>query len=108
SSLKVVGIVKFMYSSEPSGERVYSSGMLSTMSGLPILQSSLKLGCGGRSRGLPSGAPASTHDTIVSMSFWVSWVELENLPNSGSAVHGGMSRLITFSRIDRAHGLASL
>ena len=61
------------------------------------------------SSGLPRGAPASTHATMVSISAWLSersylkpWT-----PTLGSMYQGGMVRVDTLSRIDRAHGRVS-
>ena len=83
-----------------------SSPMSMTMSGLPNRQPSRKSGVGGRSRGLPSGAPPSTQDLMVSISLSESRASLAKLPKCGSANHGGILRISTASRMDLAHGRA--
>src|ERR1700681_420460 len=62
------------------------------------------------SAGLPCGAPASTHLTIVAISaslndgsFLYFWIPIVLSTN-----HGGISRLVTRSFIARAQGRASL
>ena len=64
---------------------------------------------GGRSAGLPCGAPASTHSTMVSISalvsdrsFWNSW-----MPTDLSMCHGGICRVSTRFLMERAHGRES-
>src|SRR5262247_1526254 len=61
------------------------------------------------SAGLPSGAPASTHLTIVSTSRSLSDRSLLKCctPTFLSMNHGGISRAATFSLIDRALGRTS-
>src|SRR5205809_3634497 len=91
---------------------IVNAGYFTTRSGVPIrhvLRSS-SLGIGGMSAGFPCGAPASTHLTIVAISpslnegsslyFWIPIVLSRN--------HGGISRLLTRSLIERAHGRASV
>src|SRR6185436_1290866 len=60
------------------------------------------------SDGLPSGAPAFAHATIVSFSAWLKRRSLRNWPWEGSACHGGIVPLLTWVAIDFAHGRASL
>ena len=64
---------------------------------------------GGMSAGLPRGAPLSTQRAMVSIS--ASLRDLSSLnsctPMFLSMYHGGMVRVTTFSRIDRAHGRVS-
>src|SRR5262249_24479972 len=79
-----------------------------TMSGFPTTQWSSKLGCRGRSLGLPSAAPWSTHAATVSISTWLSLRSFEKEPKCGSALQGGISCVTTLSLIERAQGLASL
>src|SRR4051794_27629159 len=90
----------------------HSTGSGTMRSGLPMchLFKSSKVAAGGRSAGLPSGAPAETHETIVpissserdgsSLNFWTPIVLSMN--------HGGISRLATLFWIDFAQGRASL
>src|SRR5690349_19019489 len=61
----------------------------------------------GISFGSPIGAPPSTQATSVSISLRSSDGLFANLPNCGSANHGGILRLITASLIALAHGRAS-
>src|SRR5215510_4613353 len=78
------------------------------MSGSPICQPAANFGGGGRSFGLPSGAPPSTQATMASTSFCERRRSLDHWPCAGSACHGGISRRATFSRMDLAHGRTSL
>jgi len=86
-------------------------GNWTTRSGLPIAHSSPSANCrwAGMSAGLPRGAPASIHATIVSISlsaserlFLNSW-----MPTLRSMCHGGISRAETRVLIERAHGRTS-
>ena len=64
---------------------------------------------GGMSAGSPPGAPPSTQRTTVSISASVSDRSFLNavMPTVRSRCHGGICRVETRSRIDRAHGRAS-
>ena len=78
-----------------------------TASGLPIVQPSTNFGATGRSLSSPFGAPASTHATIVAMSFSARLGSFLNTPCAGSAPHGGIARETTRCLIDFAQGRAS-
>src|SRR6266852_2057832 len=82
--------------------------MLNTASGCPISHSLAYVGGAGRSAGLPSGAPAFTHCTIVFFSASLRRRSLRNSPCEGSACHGGIVPFDTRVSIDFAHGRASL
>src|SRR5207247_9165700 len=64
---------------------------------------------GGRSAGSPCGAPASTHLTMVAISASLSERSFLycRMPTVLSRCHGGISRLATRWRIERAHGRTS-
>jgi hypothetical protein len=62
-------------------------------------------GAGGRPS--PSGAPPSTHATIVATCSSDRRRLFLNSPNCGSAGHGGMRRVCTIRLIDAAQGRAS-
>ncbi len=83
------------------------AGRVMMKSGSPNCQPSVSAGGVGSSAGLPRGAPASTHFTIVSICAWLSRASLANVPCAGSANHGGICRFATLSLIDRAHGRTS-
>src|SRR5215831_16450572 len=76
-------------------------------SGLPIAHPSGYTGCAGRSAALPSGAPALTQLTIVSLSAWLSRRSLRNSPCAGSACHGGIVPRVTLVAMERVHGRVS-
>src|SRR5438445_11477615 len=76
------------------------------MSGLGMLQPSTKCFGAGISFAFPIGAPSSTHPTSVSISVRASEGLFANLPNCGSANHGGILRSITAPLIALAHGRA--
>src|SRR5688500_14414956 len=81
--------------------------MLSTTSGLPMLQPSTNWGAGGRSLASPFGAPASTHLTRVLISLSESRRSFSKCVCLGSANQGGIVLATTFSLIERAQGRAS-
>src|SRR5262245_3648095 len=64
---------------------------------------------GGMSFGSPFGAPAATHDWIVSICSSLSERSFLNfwMPTVLSMCHGGIWRVATRSRIERAQGRAS-
>src|SRR5437879_7503122 len=107
SSVKFVGISKYLYSTWPLAGSGYSSVIVMTASGWPIIQPSAYFGCGGRSFGSPSGAPSLTHWRIVSLSLADSRRSLRYSPCAGSACHGGIVPLLTRVAMDLAHGRAS-
>jgi hypothetical protein len=97
--------------SGPLGGSTYGFGIVTITSGLPMyhwLMSANWRGAG-MSAMLPFGAPLSTHLVIVAISSSVSDGSSLNLvmPTFRSMCHGGISRLATFWRIERAHGRAS-
>ena len=61
---------------------------------------------GGMSAGSPSGAPASTQRTMMSISASLSEMSLMNrwMPTVLSRNHGGISRAVTRALMARAHG----
>jgi hypothetical protein len=83
------------------------AGSVMMKSGSPNCHPSVSTGGLGSSAGLPRGAPASTHFTIVSICGWLRRASLANVPCAGSANHGGICRFETFSLIDRAQGRTS-
>src|SRR5215467_13014700 len=90
---------------------MYGFGILTMTSGLICHVARLANSRGfGRSAGFPSGAPESTHFTIVSISLSLSEGSFLNfwMPTCLSMNHGGISRVETLVLIDRAHGRASL
>ena len=64
---------------------------------------------GGMSAMSPSGAPPSTHFTMVSICSWLSERSFLNfwIPTARSMCHGGISSDTTRSLIARAHGRTS-
>ena len=80
-------------------------------SGVPIFHSSSfgNTGGAGRSAGLPRGAPASDHATIVAISSSLSDGSSLNcwMPTFRSMCQGGMMRFITRVLMARAHGRTS-
>src|SRR5215472_8574875 len=74
------------------------------MSGWGIVQPSTNCFGAGISLGSPSGEPPSTQLTSVSRSALGSVGLFANLPNCGSANHGGILRWSTASLIALAHG----
>ena len=86
---------------------LYSSSIVKTASGLPIVQPSANRGASGRSLSSPFGAPPSTHAVMVSISLCDRRGSFLNVPCAGSAPHGGIARETTRCLMDRAHGLAS-
>ena len=78
-------------------------------SGVPICQPSGNFGSAGSSAGLPSRAPAvrPTRRSCRSLAR-VRLRSLRNVPYARSACHGGITRVVTFSRIALAHGRTSL
>ena len=107
-------MVGFHHWSCPLAVTVYGVE-LTTRSGWPSVLSSSHSDAGGqsigggRSAGLPSGAPASTHRTTVSISASVSEKSFLNawMPTVRSMCQGGMMRRSTRSRICRTHGRTS-
>ena len=91
----------------PSAGTSKASGISITTSGVPICQPSLNRGAGGNAVASPSGAPASTHRTIVSFSASVSPRAFEKVPTAGSACQGGISPVSTLFLMDRLQGRAS-
>ena len=91
----------------PSAATSNVSGISMIASGVPICQPSANVGAGGSLVGSPSGAPASTHRTIVSRSASVSLRSFTNRPTDGSACHGGISPVTTLFLIDRPQGRVS-
>src|SRR5215510_7511110 len=79
-----------------------------TTSGLPIDQPPVNCGAAGKSLASPSFAPPSIQAVMVSISCCFRRRSLAHSPTCGSACHGVISRLTTFSRIDFAHGRTSL
>jgi hypothetical protein len=86
-----------------------SNGVGSSMiaSGAGIAQPSANRRGAGISLRSPSGAPASTHRTIVSISSCRSDASFENFPTWRSANHGGIFLVNTADRIAFAQGRAS-
>src|SRR5216117_2116842 len=111
SSVKPGSITMSFHQSGPVAATVTGSGVEITRSGGPMVHSfaAANVGGAGRSAGLPRGAPASIHRAMVaisasasdrsSLNFWI--------PTFRSMYQGGISRVDTFCRIDRAQGRAS-
>src|SRR5882672_12741038 len=72
-----------------------------------MVQPSANSGAFGISRSLPRAAPPSTQATIVSISCCERRGSFLKTPIGESADQGGISRLVTFCRIARAHGRVS-
>ena len=114
SAVRPVSTVDFHHLSWPSAGTVYGSDG-TIRSGSPNCSASRQaFGSGhsigaGASAGLPCGAPASTHPTIVSISSSLSDRSFLNrwIPTVLSMCQGGISLASTFALIDRAHGRAS-
>src|SRR5689334_22011746 len=85
-----------------AGTRV--SGPLTVISGLISQPSSGHFTWGGASLALPSGAPASAHLAMVSISAALRERSFEKWPNWGSANHGGIFLVATAVFIAFAHG----
>src|SRR5882724_4711545 len=98
----------YLYSTTPSAGTLQGSSMLTTKSGLPMFQPSVKVGAGGMSLASPSFMPASTHETSVATSLSERRRSFENVPCGALACHGGMVREATFSLMDLPHGRTSL
>ena len=111
SSVRPVGTTGLYQASIAFAFCVYF-GEVTTRSGLPYSFSKFQPSVAGHSIGFgmslasPFGAPAATHFTTVSISlsesersFSKSW-----MPSDLSMCQGGICRVCTRSRIDRAHG----
>src|SRR5215470_12738755 len=85
-----------------------NSGPLTTMSGSISHPSAGHRTGTGASFALPSGAPASTHREMVSISLAFSERSLAKWPTCGSANHGGIFFVRTAVFIAFAHGRTSL
>src|SRR5271170_5085639 len=88
----------------PEAGTSYAFSMVKTWSGWPISQPSMKFGTGGRSLGLPSGAPLEAQRISVSFSASVSRRSFEKIPRGWVACHGGIWPSATFSLMDFAQG----
>ena len=111
STLSPVGENRSPHQLAPSAGTTNGSGIGTIQSGSPMCHMSRSANWrgGGRSSGLPRGAPASTQATTVSICSWLSersylkpWT-----PTLGSMNQGGMVRDATLSRIARAQGRVS-
>ena len=67
-----------------------SFGIVTTMSGLPIVHPSLNTTGAGLSFAFPSAAPFSAHAAIVAISSRLSTFAFSKCPIDGSANHGGI------------------
>src|ERR1700736_3314555 len=101
-----MGIITYLYCITPVAGTGKGWGSWKTMSGLGIVQPSTNCLGAGMSLASPKGAPASTQATSVLMSLWDNEASFENLPNCGSANHGGIFFSRTADRIAFAQGRA--
>src|SRR5262245_11428618 len=99
SSVRPVGSTKQRYTSPLEKSGVKGWGIVRTASGVPSVQPEEKVSAGGRSTGLPSGAPEVTHVVIVERS------ELESDGSPSYALQaelmcqGGILRCVVWIRI---------